>query len=754
MVLLLMQGVSADCYYTYPALKVQEANGCPCGPYDYGCDCTDEEITYCSQTPVEDYDPDGQNYFKISNCQCRDEPVDMFGYESCYEFDYLPKYDRLDYYDFEETCSFDVSFVSSSEWHDMFGGSVADYAEFNNIPLYPSKCSPCVGNKFTRTTANYRDSRDPCEGLSESKCRDTYYVSYLDYNSFPAPYFYPFWQMDDIVEDIQALAFRDVLLNLGETKIQDYLNDAYGYQCIWKPDEGCKPYILEQESITKENGEKFVREYYTYQPCNPPMTCDEICEEKFGRDGECLGGADESHPGALKQGPKYCGQEATSSINGQAALEGAAQEECICEDHKPVVKDVILYVHPEYLEKRGFGGVITGGWDLTYFQHKLEVLGLNNRAEWPYSSSKILYETDGRVRDYDELICEATVTKENANEKELMGAYAYLWVSDGKTEKKVPISRSSEGIPYPFLGLFPQSLISCSDLGTGVFNCKIKFRPIDVLGKDARGKKISCEIIPFDRVQKGDGKKSNELIVVKYVLYAAPIDQDSYGSVDEQYKMFTQVSEIDDSIGLSGKLVLLDRVPLDYFGSEELKLKFKKAVKSRLNYRKENEFDYKKDKMIGITKLIWQRGLADYSLVEVFIEVNLDVNNKNNLLVLAHELGHAYAGYCDEYDREKWLIEHKKLKCLNSFPKCCLAKSSIEYACTFRESGYTEKCRGMPYAEDKKTRTDEKLPVGPYWSIMGMRKMSSKDALEGVSLPDSLDDFIYPLPSKCPLRGC
>ncbi len=750
--ILLGQSVKADCYYVYPSHEAYKI--LDCDPEE----CTDKEISYCTKELPEYYDSRYFSYFKISNCQCRDKPLDMSDYESCYEFEGFPKYDKLNFYDFENTCSFSASFNCASEFCNELEGDGTCYVKSNNIPLFPDKCSPCIGRE------------GPCsKGLSKEECENFYYVDSLDFEYAPTPYFCPFLHYGKA--DIQELAFRDIVskLNLPKKVTEDYLyfRDAYGYQCIWDEDEGCVYYKHEYQG-EEENG--IVKEYYTYKPCNPPKTCEEICQEKFEKNGMCLetANADEGYPEALNQGPEYCEQEETSLITGQAVLETepAQKKQCICESHKPEVKDIILYVNPEFLKKRGLmgeKGIEAGIFpdseeSMNYFDQKIyKVLGLDKIDEWPYSDKIIFYEADWKIREYDELICQANVIKKEANEKDKVNAYIFLWV-DGKRKVKF-----TKPIACPY------------NKEKDSFECEKRFTLNKVI-KDARGKKIACEIAPYDNAggnfKWGVNKKSNEFIVAQYVFYAVPVNQDSYGLVSTQYDYFKKIAEIDDKTELASKLIYIKRVDVKlkkYKKNGEEKeyvpYSFQKLIKRKLK----KEFDDKKDRIIGVTEIGGTLcGYAPISSSYVIIS-----HEKGGYRVLAHELGHSYADYCDEYKEELWRNQNKEhLKrgvqgCPNPFPKCCLKNTWPGCKYNFKNAYWWEPeeifseidkiwCLGMPYAKDKITRTDDKIPHGPYWSIMtcSFPPFYGEPKFANNLMPNSHYKFIYPLKSKCPLRGC
>ncbi len=223
---------------------------------------------------------EGYSYWvSMSNCHCRAEPE---------ETEY-----GLNYNDFGTGCSFDA-------FLDWFG---SDFDYYYNIPLNPEKCSPCVGNDVT---TGARQWYDICEDLSKSECENSYHTN---------PDYLP-------GEGMFQSAFIDTTSKLGmsEEKAEEYGYSAYGFQCVWDPEELCSgsaeqgcclSYQFDWIELDWFEDEK----YYTYKPCNPPYAiCEEACKEDpdyKSAEGIC---SDSAGPG-----PAYVKYEGT--MNPQDCIE-------------------------------------------------------------------------------------------------------------------------------------------------------------------------------------------------------------------------------------------------------------------------------------------------------------------------------------------------------------------------------------------------------------------------------------------------
>lgn len=430
----------------------------------------------------------------------------------------------------------------------------------------------------------------------------------------------------------------------------------------------------------------------TYSPCLPLISCGELCRDKYNREGSCM---DPENPAenyvALRGSSKYC------------AVEG---ELCHCRNEKPKVDVISLFVDPGYIKERSF----------------------------VKDSFGYMFESD-KIRPHDRLVCSASVSKEGlldgeeSKKEEKIAADLYLIIDNSEV-------RIKEGIACPY------------DEHMGFYNCEEEFVLKNVLG-DSEGRVVACKMAPKDRFEKGVGGTSNGLRVVKHAFYTVPVNMDSTrvigeSNVEEQYRFFTDRSIVDDDHESWGKLVLMrgqKGLPGSYGGAG-----LYTELKSRVRRKLKSEFDSKTDRIVGIADVPGDdAGGCDRRRSEI---IAIDIHSQKTML--AHELGHSFANYCDEYNARVWFIDNKGSRCPNDYPECCKDTSSLKYACTTPELGLWS-CRGMPYAEDKSKRTDTALPVGPYWSIMGNQK-TSVSRYKDVAFPETYDAFIYPLPRPSILK--
>ena len=147
---------------------------------------------------------------------------------------------------------------------------------------------------------------------------------------------------------------------------------------------------------------------------------------------------------------------------------------------------------------------------------------------------------------------------------------------------------------------------------------------------------------------------------------------------------------------------------------------------------------------------------------------------------LSHELGHLIAGYVEEYNLGKYLVQSLRIKNTNvigedgtkHFPKCCRwtccklfntlhwenrlfctapggysenpsictdVLGPASYYGTF--CGYPNECGGMPYKDKEGNQPSDESYAGDIFSVMGNGYNDN-----GI--------FIYPQNSKCPLKNC
>jgi len=227
--------------------------------------------------------------------------------------------------------------------------------------------------------------------------------------------------------------------------------------------------------------------------------------------------------------------------------------------------------------------------------------------------------------------------------------------------------------------------------------CKAKFEIGE--GKDIaalpRGQKIKCNA----NVQSlGKSFQSNEAVVAQYIYYFVPVNQDSYGTIASSYNKYIFWSEVNDKVGLAGKDVWLGKLPENVETNNRFPKKVKKLVKDGIL---KGEFDKEKDVIIGILDSL-TTGVVCYDKQRESAggchvsygkgdEIIFVASNPDDSSTLAHEIGHKYAIYCDEYDIIAWKREGKATKggCPNPrseegdirFPECCKWVCCAEYIC-------------------------------------------------------------------------
>lgn len=443
-----------------------------------------------------------------------------------------------------------------------------------------------------------------CEGLSKEKCENSYHTN---------PYYLP--------------GMMDFFLN--QASEEDIYNDMYGFQCVWNdfdypvspdgyiwsgsrkvyfPEPGCLSYQFEYVETLDPPRDKL---YYTYKPCNPPPSCQDKCQNGYNRDGACLERAERDYPEALKQDGQY-----------RDCWSGTF---CYCKNHKPVVESISLTIDPVYLDK---------------FED---------------------YD-DGKITEYDPLICEAVIYDADAGDQ-----------AEGKIRAVILPRVNGERITGTL------STASCEfNPETKRHICTKKFRPKDIqITGSIRGKKLACEAIPYDAYQEGKSVISNEYTVARFNYYFIQLNPPEVTNYKEQYDLFTKLSAVDNTLKDTGKPLYLKESRSikredfrGYIGGATLEQLFyvgaTGVILPKIDEFVRNmglEWNPNQDRIVGMSDI--REGFTGKKEDTVFI-------NSKAQQVLAHELGHTY-GLCDEYMWRTGLCGYSfQLPCDNDYPSCCI----------------------------------------------------------------------------------
>lgn len=463
---------------------------------------------------------------------------------------------------------------------------------------------------------------------------------------------------DYIPESILTAPSDYVSKKLGITP-EEYFNRIASWKeafCVQtKGPELVKPYLEDDEY------EETTYTTCTYTPCQVLPTCQKKCQKEHplpegssGLSGRCLSSPEPENgfPKSLKQDGQY-----DDCLRGQS---------CYCYNTKPYVESVSLSVDPVYKDK---------------FEN---------------------YD-DGVITEYDPLICEAIVYDADKGDQ-----------AEGRVGALVAFRiEAADGKYFSWV----ESMGCKFNENTKRYKCTKRFKLGDRklpentnLSGGIRGKKIKCEVIPRDAYQNGNSRASNEFIIAQFNYYFVHLNPPEVTNYKEQYKLFTELSAVNDTIEDTGKaLYIKQRFPLakedfrnivlrTFLGRvqlEDLTLRELYYIGSLgvlfpklADFMKQTglEWNIKKDRIIGMSDVL-ESGLAEIEkeYVEFFNPEEWRIETKwrfgDSVFIpsrfkdsLVHELGHTY-GLCDEYfysiDENGYINQLNLFSCDNVYPSCC-----------------------------------------------------------------------------------
>ncbi len=548
---------------------------------------------------------------------------------------------------------------------------------YNNIPVNPEKCSLCVGNMS-----------GGCEDLNKEECENSYHTN---------PYYLP--------------GMMDFFLN--QAKEEDIYNDRYAFQCVWNdfdypvspygyiwsgsrkvyfPEPGCLSYQFEYVETLDRPRDKL---YYNYQPCNPPPSCQDKCQQDYQRDGACLEKAGGDYPEALKQDGQY--------------RECGSGESCYCNNHKPEVKELSLELNERHR------------------QHLDKIFSMPEQD--------IISEYD-----VEHLICRANIYDEDIEDQE--------WIEKHRPNFEILYGWTLNDT-FKRLTIIGKPMIKCKKNEQDTVTCETSAYYAKTNVK--RGMLLKCRVTPQDPYQKGEPKESNIKAVADHLYYFFRT-QLSWGIAYGQYLVFLDKSAVTNNFwDIKDRT---QRIGKSYFYRNPASLKIRHI---KFLFIKGSFFNFREvAKKAGAN---WDKGeddkltfLSDAS-IEKYNECFQDqlqgakavgfAKFKSDLIVLSplssrthdftHEMGHAsiWSGLCDEYGRRFWDMQNKRYSCLNPFPNCCNKNNDCDIP---------EWCEGMPYHPNQDSpqpnyNRHESIYEPNFRSVMG-------------------HGTIYPIEARCPLRNC
>ncbi len=273
--------------------------------------------------------------------------------------------------------------------------------------------------------------------------------------------------------------------------------------------------------------------------------------------------------------------------------------------------------------------------------------------------------------------------------------------------------------------------------------CGVKVRPPPW----PRGRIITCT------ASDGTWTLKSELVSAKRVFIFYPLDDYGLGNAREMYRTFLELSDADKSPETSVKPIYINHVMhadlggIDGNTPEDTLGKIKKELLKTARYVAGSIYpgSFEMDKFIAMKNTIYKNSGGFAIMKQGGEGCCIIVKSDTTPFVLAHELGHAIGGLCDEYSRNVWEEQNSQARggCSNPYPECCNIDPGEPGNCLLEvttDEGTRYECAGMPY-EDETTPDPDLGLDGAYYSIMGHWLYYS-------------DNLIYPIEATCPLRNC
>ena len=204
-----------------------------------------------------------------------------------------------------------------------------------------------------------------------------------------------------------------------------------------------------------------------------------------------------------------------------------------------------------------------------------------------------------------------------------------------------------------------------------VYKCSHIFK--EVKGEN-RGKQLHCAIFPRPSGEITEPVRSKDVVVAKYLYYFVPINQESYGNLEEWWDYYLELSEVNSRTDLAGKKIKVEAMNISEQWPENLKWNPLYDVHTVIV----------NSNLVGggASRVPFPSKYYFFGLWKTYEKNPVIMVLGSKKETLAHELGHYIGLMIDEYNINEWwkwgrrigfknpISENEKVR----FPECCLAE--------------------------------------------------------------------------------